>query len=134
MKLDISEFEFSCYWHNFTCEKNQECETCEHQPAPEDKPNGKAAPVKITWDVNFMGTYPECPSCGEMPYTCDRCFFCGQPFIQEDEKLQEYVKPPEEVRLNCFMCGGINTLVGVRAKINGHFHGSCEQCGARVIE
>lgn len=42
--------------------------------------------------------------------------------------------PPEEIRMDCFLCGGENTMVGTRAKVNGHFRGRCEKCGAKVIE
>ena len=32
----------------------------------------------------------------------------------------------------CPACGG--TMEGVRSKYNGHFHGTCRDCGARIIE
>ncbi|MDD6762834.1 MAG: hypothetical protein PUD92_04225 [Clostridiales bacterium] len=37
-------------------------------------------------------------------------------------------------RTHCIMCGGANSVVGTRAKINGHFHGKCEKCGAVYME
>ena len=41
---------------------------------------------------------------------------------------------PEEERMDCPCCGGHDTMVGTRARINGHFHGRCTQCGARMME
>lgn len=43
-------------------------------------------------------------------------------------------EPPKEERMDCIMCGGKNTLVGHRARVNGHFHGKCEQCGCKIME
>ena len=50
----------------------------------------------------------------------------------ENTKKNEAGYP--EVRMDCFMCGGKNTMVGIRAKYNGHFWGRCEACGIRVME
>ena len=125
----------TCHWDkDLKCDHDMYCEGCPHQPAPDDKPHGKDEPVKIGWEESYDGVYPQCPTCGEMPYDLERCVFCGQRFIQEDERLQEYMKPPEEVRLDCLACGGKGTLVGHRAKSNGHFHGRCEVCGCSVME
>ena len=126
-----------CHWDDTQeCDGEFMCDMCEHQPPPEDKVNGRAEPVRITWETGYMndGLWPRCPSCGEMPYGLECCIWCGQRFIQDDPVLQEYDKPPEEERLDCFMCGGKNTMVGTRAKSNGHFHGHCEACGCRVME
>ncbi len=98
-------------------------------------------PVRLIWADDYDGAtdriihnaVPECPYCGEMPYSTKRCVFCGQRFIQ-DERTAEWNKPPEIVRLNCPHCGGENALVGTRSKINGHFHGECEKCGCRIME
>ena len=60
-------------------------------------------------------------------------FFCGQRFIQ-DERVAEYNDPGEEIRMDCFSCGGQGTMIGHRAKSNGHFHASCVACGCSVIE
>lgn len=94
-------------------------------------------PMALQWKDSFDGcrdiiipnSEPVCPHCGIMPYSLDECVFCGQRFIQDDN-TEEYSKPPEEERQDCVMCGGKNSVVGVRAKINGHFHGQCEKCGA----
>lgn len=98
-------------------------------------------PVRLAWvdeldgvtDSIIRNAIPECPHCGEMPYSTKRCVFCGQRFIQDD-RTAEFNKPPETVRLNCPSCGGKNTLVGTRSKINGHFHGKCEKCGTVFIQ
>lgn len=98
-------------------------------------------PVPLQWKDSFDGcrdiiipnSEPVCPHCGEMPYSYSECQFCGQRFIQ-DEKTKEASKPPKKERQNCLFCGGNNTVVGARAKINGHFHGQCEKCGAVYME
>ena len=98
-------------------------------------------PMRLIWRDTYDGAadriihnaVPECPRCGEMPYSTKRCVFCGQRFIQ-DETIAEYNKPPEKVVRNCPMCGGEKTLVGTRAKCNGHFHGKCEKCGCVRME
>jgi len=93
-----------------------------------DKP-----PVALPFVVDGFGAIPECPICGEMPYSTEQCHWCGQRFVQ-DETIAEYNDPGPEVRMDCFFCGCKNTLVGHRSKYNGHFHGTCEQCGIMVIE
>ncbi len=98
-------------------------------------------PVRLIWRDTYDGATdriirnaePECPHCGEMPHNTKRCVFCGQRFIQ-DEAVAKYNKPPEKVVLNCPRCGGENTLIGARAKCNGHFHGKCEKCGCELLE
>lgn len=98
-------------------------------------------PVPLLWkdtydgmrDKIIPGGEPECPRCGEMPYSLQQCVFCGQRFIQ-DEVVKERSKPPETVKLNCPMCGGEKSLVGSRSRINGHFHGKCEKCGCVLME
>ena len=100
----------------------------------EDKENGKAEPVHIRWAEDYWsGRYPECPSCGNMPYSLERCVFCGQRFLP-DALTEEWSKPPEEVRMDCPSCGGKSTMVGARARSNGHFHGQCTVCGCVVME
>ena len=128
---------YPCHWHaDIVCSSGQMCDGCEHQPAPEEKKNGTAPPLPLDWepacDGRGMG-WPVCPACGEMPYSTIRCLFCGQQFIQ-DRRVQKYNEPPEEVRMDCPYCGGEKTLVGYRARSNGHFHGVCEACGVHTIE
>lgn len=91
-------------------------------------------PVRLIWRDTYDGATdriirnaePECPHCGEMPYSTDRCVFCGQRFIQ-DEAVAEYNKPPEKVVMNCPMCGGEKTLVGARAKCKKREDGKSER-------
>lgn len=43
-------------------------------------------------DIIIPGAEPECPRCGEMPYSYEQCVFCGQKFEPEcglEEKLRE---------------------------------------------
>lgn len=124
-----------CYFYeNIDCEKGFECSGCCYLPSDEDKINGKAKPQSIIWAYGYDGSiYPECPACGEMPYNLNRCFFCGQKFIR-DERVIEWEKPPELIEEDCFICGGKGTMKGYRAKSNGHFHGRCVKCGARICE
>lgn len=84
-----------CHWDRTrVCRRAFLCRTCSHQPLDEDKPNGRKPPVKLLWKdtINyFSGEFipngePECPSCGEMPYSTERCIFCGQKFLQTDQQ------------------------------------------------
>ena len=53
-------------------------------------------PMRLIWRDTYDGAadriirnaQPECPYCGEMPYSTKRCVFCGQRFIQ-DEAIAE---------------------------------------------
>lgn len=119
---------------DWSAKKDFYCDTCKHQLAADDKENGKAEPVQLRWTEDYDGgRVPECPSCGNMPYSLERCIFCGQRFLP-DALTKEWSKPPEEVRMDCPSCGGENTLVGARARSNGHFHGRCTACGCVVME
>ena len=118
------------------CEHDRYCDACPEQPAPEDKKNGRAVPLPLKWEPDPMGNgmgWPACPACGEMPYSTERCIFCGQRFIQ-DERTEAYNEPPGEERRDCIMCGGKGTMIGTRARSNGHLHGECEVCGCCVME
>ena len=130
----LKEIKFPCHWDKgLICERGGECFDCNRQPADEDKPNGKNNAVFIGWESSMFGTFPYCPSCGEMPYSTERCIFCGQKFIP-DEAIAEYNKPLEKATRDCPMCGGEKTLIGTIARSNGHFHGKCEKCGCEIIE
>ena len=93
--IDTGDLTMYCHWDKgLVCKKEFYCDTCEHQPAADDKENGKAEPVHIRWAEDYWsGRYPECPS-----------------------------------------CGGKSTMVGARARSNGHFHGQCTVCGCVVME
>ena len=133
--IDTGDLTMYCHWDKgLVCKKEFYCDTCEHQPAADDKENGKAEPVHIRWAEDYWsGRYPECPSCGNMLYSLERCVFCGQRFLP-DALTEEWSKPPEEVRMDCPSCGGKSTMVGARARSNGHFHGQCTVCGCVVME
>ena len=85
--IDTGDLTMYCHWDKgLVCKKEFYCDTCEHQPAADDKENGKAEPVHIRWAEDYWsGRYPECPSCGNMPYSLERCVFCGQRFLPEPE-------------------------------------------------
>ncbi len=95
--------------------------------------------LKCKWQRGFdfcteklTGEMPFCPSCNEPLYEIDRCVFCGQEIDQDDEKLKEWLEPPEVETMKCFSCGG--TLEYVRSKYNGHRHGQCRDCGMKFME
>ena len=93
----------------------------------------KRDPVKLPIVIDeFGGRIPECPICGEMPYSTEQCHFCGQRFIQ-DKEIEEYNKPDEWLE-DCPSCGGKKTMKIGRAKYNGHKHGSCSACGMSWME
>jgi hypothetical protein len=50
----------------------------------------RRAPIPIGWQKSYSdygghpdGLWPECPRCGEMPYSEEQCQFCGQRFLKE---------------------------------------------------
>lgn len=100
------------------------------------------SPAKpILWEDDYDGsTYPACPNCHELAYDIDTvrekgmgtCPFCGQRYTLAAEDKERAEPNPEET-LTCPICGQ-ETMVGRRAKSNGHFHGACTNCGARMIE
>ena len=101
------------------------------------------SPAKtIIWEDDFgvCGTgYPKCPNCHELAYDIDaardgegQCPFCGQRYTL-DEEGREKAEPNPEETITCINCGQ-KTMVGRRAKSNGHFHGTCTNCGCRMIE
>lgn len=89
-------------------------------------------PVKLPIVFDGYGNIPECPVCGEMPYSTEQCHWCGQRFIQ-DAEIEEYNKP-DKGTMDCFQCGGKGTVEFVRSKYNGHKHGECKKCGMRFME
>lgn len=86
-------------------------------------------PIKLPIVHDGYGRIPECPICGEMPYSTEQCHWCGQRFIQ-DKDTEDYNKPDEEWK-DCSSCGGKGTLHIVRSKYNGHPHAQCTKCGVR---
>lgn len=99
--IDTGDVTMFCHWNKrLVCKKGFYCDTCKHQLAADDKENGKAEPVQLRWTEDYDGgRVPECPSCGNMPYSLERCIFCGQRFLP-DALTKEWSKPPEEVRMD----------------------------------
>lgn len=87
-------------------------------------------PVKLPIVNDGYGRIPQCPVCGEMPYSTEQCHWCGQRFIQ-DEEVAEYSKP-KTIRWTCTNCGTIGTAHV--SKYNGHKSFKCEKCGTAFIE
>lgn len=135
LPLMLEKVEWTCRWHDdVKCPDDRDCETCGHQPPDDEKENGKKPPVPIEWESSYEASvFPMCPACGEMPYSLERCVFCGQRFIKDD-RAREWEKPPEVEHMYCFICGGKDTMEVTRARSNGHRRGHCTACGARFIE
>lgn len=89
-----------------------------------------AEPVKLPIVNDGYGMIPECPICGEMPYSTEQCHWCGQRFIQ-DEEVEEYNKPSGYSE-KCHNCGMMGTVY--RNKYNGHRSFHCKACGTSWIE
>ena len=82
----MDEIKRMCHFdENRECKKEKYCGDCGFQPADEDKRNGKNPPAVIDWRTEYGVTVPYCPSCGEMAYSAERCFFCGQLLIDNTE-------------------------------------------------
>lgn len=94
--------------------------------------NAPKPPVKLPIVFDGYGNIPMCPTCYEMPYSTEQCYFCGQRFIQ-DQEVKEYSKPLPTERVTCVNCNR-KTMVGTRSKYNGHFHGKCTNCGCMIME
>ena len=87
-------------------------------------------PIRLPIVNDGYGMIPECPICGEMPYSTEQCHWCGQRFIQ-DEEIEEYNKPityPER----CATCGNMGEIY--RSRYNGHRSFYCKSCGTAWIE
>ena len=69
--IDTGDVTMFCHWNKrLVCKKDFYCDTCKHQLAADDKENGKAEPVQLRWTEDYDGgRVPECPSCGNMPYS-----------------------------------------------------------------
>ena len=68
--IDFGDCTWYCHWDKgLICKRQFQCDGCKHQPADEDKENGKADPVHIRWSEDYDGSkVPECPSCGQMAW------------------------------------------------------------------
>ena len=89
----------------------------------------KREPIKLPIVNDGHGMIPECPICGEMPYSTEQCHWCGQRFIQ-DEEVKEYTKPLTK-EVTCFSYG--RKVIASVSKYNGHISYHC-QCGTSFIE
>lgn len=92
--------------------------------------NSKKPPIKLPIVHDGYGMIPECPTCGEMPYSTEQCYFCGQRFIQ-DEEVEEYSKPLT-VTEKCLVCGA--DVVCNVSRYNGHKSYRCSKCGTIMME
>lgn len=118
--------------------EQEEREERERQARWEQNKNNPPRPAKWESDIDYItgeptGAMPFCPNCDEPLYYFDQCYFCGQ-LIEQDEKMKEHSKPPEVHHMDCFCCGGKDTLEYTVSSYNGHKHGSCAACGMRFIE
>ena len=130
-----------CRYDGETCDGAMMCSACDRQDLT-NLPHSND-PVKIIiWEDDFGegGTgYAKCPECHELAYGMmepdengiGQCPFCGQHY-QYDEEGKEKAEPAPEETILCVNCGKM-TMVGRRAKCNGHFHGRCTNCGSSVI-
>lgn len=87
-------------------------------------------PIKLPIVHDGYGYIPECPVCGEMPYSTEQCHWCGQRFIQ-DEEIEEYAKPLSK-NGKCFNCGA-DVVIHI-SKYNRHKRFHCDKCGCSVME
>ena len=139
--ISFDEFlkEQPCYWNkDQKCTGGSYCDACEHQPPDDEKPNGKKDPVKINWRNDYGLMMPYCPVCGEMAYGTERCKFCGQPFIQEEEpkNRMEIIggTMDEHGLVDCGACGSEKVELVSHADGRGFFDYTyrCIDCGNRI--
>lgn len=130
----MESYEPGCTFNpDVTCKLDGCSEKCEHFIAMEDRRNFNNPPMPPKWEtITGDDLFPVCPACREYNDS-DICYFCGQ-HITPDERLIDYREPPDEVRMDCICCKTKDAMVGYRSKVNGHFNGECEVCGARIIE
>ena len=120
------------YWDLAEHERSE----TEHEDAVEKRRNELWAvyalkdPIKLPIIDDGYGIIPQCPICGEMPYSTEQCHWCGQRFIQ-DEEVVEYATP-KTIELTCPNCGAAGKAHV--SKYNGHKHFKCENCGAGFME
>lgn len=131
--------ERTCHWDDeLVCTNNMMCGACKHQPADEDKPNGKKNPVNVDWQIDYGMKMPYCPSCGEMAYSSDRCVFCGQKFIEEEEPQNKKeiigATVDKDGNTTCDKCGGDKFSLVSHSDGADHFSYDykCAKCGNRV--
>ena len=132
--IDITPDHKACvsYWDKAEYERA----AMEHDQAVEEAREklwaiyAEKEPVKLTIKYDGYGNIPECPICGEMPYSTEQCYWCGQRFIQ-DEEVAEYATP-KLIDWTCSNCGTVGKASV--SKYNGHKSFRCEKCGMSFIE
>lgn len=131
-RIDKFPDDIACeeYWDRaeYEAEERRKAEETEKERQRKWAIYSKKPPVKLPIVFDGYGKIPECPICGDVPYSTKQCYWCGQRFIQ-DEEIKDYNKP-DECEIKCPICGG--KMVGIRAKYNGHFHGQCKDCGVEM--
>ena len=141
---DITADRKACreYWDRAQREREEkeqeERDERERQERWEKNRNNPPKPAKWERDINYItgeltGALPFCPNCGEPLYDTERCFFCGQA-IEQDERMNEWNKPPEVHHMDCVKCEGKNTVEYTVSSYNGHKRGHCTVCGMSFIE
>lgn len=90
----------------------------------------KKEPINLPLIHDGYGMIPECPICGEMPYSTEQCHWCGQRFVQ-DKEMEEYEKPLTKSE-KCPNCNADITIY--ISKYNGHKHFHCAKCGFAAME
>lgn len=135
-RKDIDPEEEACFWYWDRARQEQIDQDYKAEKEAERQRKwsfyAHVPPIKLPIVFDGYGRVPMCPTCGEMPYSTEQCYWCGQRFIQ-DEDIEEYNQPgPEETHI-CICCGK-QTMVGRRNKYNNHFHGECTNCGAIIME
>ena len=86
-----------------------------------------------------MGVY-QCPDCRNRVFFGNgHCHSCGRKLgwhqynhRQKQTKDRRKKSENQNVTLDCPKCGQ-HAMTGCRTKSNGHFHGVCAGCGAKVI-
>lgn len=136
-----------CHWNtDIECKSGYSRNDCEFQPADDDKPHGKDEPKELLWRLTYDDSFePVCPSCGEMPYSLDRCIFCGQKLISKRE-----LPPPEIIGAHpaddsedapylCDKCGanidneGLTLVAHTDAVDYFSWEYTCDKCGNEII-
>ena len=132
-KKDISPEDKACviYWDREEEEKYKALRAQDEENRRKELWNiySKRDPIKLPIVNDGYGMIPECPVCGEMPYSTKQCHWCGQRFIQ-DEEVKEYAKPLTK-EVTCFSCG--RKVTASVSKYNGYISYHC-QCVTSFIE
>ena len=120
------------YWdrEKYEIEKNEKAEKREKERLARWEKNKNNPPMKLPIVFDGYGYIPECPNCHDMPYSTEKCHWCGQRFKQ-DEEVKEYSKPLVK-ETKCILCGA-PVLIRI-SRYNGHKSCHCKKCGAVWME